>query len=1001
MHLDSRTLRCLLLTFIPLLPAVQQIRAQHHDILSTDSLVTTHWGTKEGLPSNEARPILQSRDGYIWIGTGFGLARFDGIRFDVFNAKSTPEIKASDVTALHEDPAGNLWVGFQSGGVLKYAGGQFQAPASCARIAFATIADFFSDSTGGLYVCSNEGLLHVRGDSGSFVTFLPEIATHGFTTPDNSVYVYNNLIVCISSTSRPQVVGALPSRGRISYLRPESSSSFLAAGLDYIQRFRPAKDGSLIPTERYPLELSSSLLSDGNGQYLLGTFGRGIVRFDGGRISTPQGFTLLRGPGRQVHNLLRDSEGGVWATTSGGVFRFSRSFFKTFGEASGLANEYTWNIRLTHDGTLWAGAGRGGTYRIKDGTSRLFLMKDGMPDNHVTEMFESSDGRMWFGGDNSRLVTIYKEVTRRLDQLPGYHGGRVLSIAEDFNKKIWVGTREGLQTFEGNRFESHPLHRDGGQYYVRCITPAPNGDIWYVRSGFVNRLRNDTVTEFKERDEQAVFGAFALLVDSNRVWYGTYGGGLYLIRGDSVINLRTLYQGFGPRIISILEDRFGYLWLNAERELQRVRKTDILQALDHPGQNVRVDVYNHLDGLENIEFNYSSTNSAQLIPDGRILYASTSGIVVVDPAEADRSTTPPKVTIEGIVADDDPVDFQNGARLPPGTRRVDIKYAALQFQTPGRVRFKVRLAGVDRYWVETEGLQRSMTYTNLGNGDFQFAVTASSNDGPWNPQAATVAFSIAPYLYQRWPVRIASILTVLILLVVGYNARIHRIRARNRILEEEINLRRKVEERLTGSLEEKTVMLKEIHHRVKNNMQVISSLMSLQLGSSTEPMVQEALTESQARIRSMALVHETLYRSDNLAAIGFRDYLERLVLQVHHANQKSSVSIHVEGADIPVPLDQAIPAGLLMNELVTNAIKHAFPDGATGSITVLARQCDGDIVELGVTDNGKGLPDGFDIAKSTTLGLRLVSTLTGQLGGTLSVKKNDPGTTITVQFPTK
>ncbi len=420
MHLDSRTLPCLLISTILLLPALQPARAQLHDILATDSLVTTHWGTKEGLPSNEARPILQSREGYIWIGTGFGLARFDGIQFDVFNAKSTPEIKASDVTALHEDGAGNLWVGFQSGGVLKYAGGQFQAPASCASIAFASISDFFSDSTGGLYVCSNEGLLHLQGDSGSFVTFLPEIATHGFTTPDNTVYVYNNLIVRLSSTSRPQVVGALPSRRRISHLRPEGSSSFLAAGLDHIQRFQLATDGSLIPAARYPLELPSALLPDGNGQYLVGTFGRGIVRFDGSSINTPLGLSLLRGPGRQVHNLIRDSEGGVWATTSGGVFRFSRSFFKTFGEASGLANEYIWNLRLTHDGTLWAGAGRGGTYRISDGTSRLFLMKDGMPDNHVTEMFEASDGRMWFGGDNGRLVTMYKGATRRLDHLPGY-----------------------------------------------------------------------------------------------------------------------------------------------------------------------------------------------------------------------------------------------------------------------------------------------------------------------------------------------------------------------------------------------------------------------------------------------------------------------------------------------------------------------------------------------------------------------------------------------------
>jgi ligand-binding sensor domain-containing protein len=445
MHSHFRAFPCLLLGTVILLPSQPPARAQH-DILSTDSYVTTHWGTKEGLPSNEARPILQTRDGYIWIGTGFGLARFDGMQFEIFNTKNTLEIEASDVTALHEDPAGNLWVGYQNGGVLKYAARRFQTLTSCAKLAFTSISDIFSDSTGGLYVCSSEGLFLIRGDSGSFVPLLPEIALRGFTAADNTLYVYNYSIVRLSSTSAPQIIATLPDRGRINRLLVESPTSFLAAGLDYLQRFRLTPKGSLSPAERYKLELSSSFLPDADGQYLVGTFGKGVLRFDRGRITTPQGLSVMRGPGRQIHNLFRDSEGGVWATTSGGVFRFSRSFFKTFGEAAGLANEYTWNLRLTRDGTLWVGTGRGGTYKIGDGTSRLLLMKDGMPDNHVTEMFESSDGRMWFGGDNGRLITMLHGVTKRVDQLPGYRGGWVLSIAEDFTKRIWVGTREGLHT---------------------------------------------------------------------------------------------------------------------------------------------------------------------------------------------------------------------------------------------------------------------------------------------------------------------------------------------------------------------------------------------------------------------------------------------------------------------------------------------------------------------------------------------------------------------------
>lgn len=982
-----------------LFSVVHQSNAQS-DILSMDSYVMAHWGTKEGLPSSEVRPVLQTRDGYIWIGTGLGLARFDGVQFESFVPGTTPNIGASDVTALHEDRSGVLWIGFQSGGVQKYSDGHFTTPSSCAPIAFGTPSDIFSDSTGGIYICCVEGLFHVRGDSGSFVKALPEKPIHGFTTPGNDIYVVGDMIVRLSRDRPPTVVGALPQGGRINDLHPEDSSSFLAASTDGLLRFRTSPGGLLIPGERYELSDAFSILPDGDGQYLIGTLGRGIFRFDGHRVSRPHGLSRLRGASQRVYSLYRDGEDGIWAATSGGAFRLSRSFFKIFGEGAGLANDYVWNFRLTHDGTLWVGVGRAGIYRIKNGQTRLFLKKDGMPDNHITEIFESSDGSMWFGGANGRLVTMRNGSKTRLDRLPGYPGGRVLSIAEDSKKKIWIGTRNGLHTFEGDRFISHPIRHNGAEGSIRSITPQPNGDIWFVGSGTIRRLRNDTVTVFQEKSERALFSIFALLIDSSRVWYGTYGGGLYLIQGDSVISLRKLNNSFGPRIIAIHEDHSGHLWLNAEHELQRVHKADILAALDHPGQPVPVDVYDHLDGFENLEFDYSSLSSVQQLDDGRLLYASTSGIVVVDPEAAVRSTVPPPVTIEGIVADGESLDLRHGIEIPPGTRRLDIKYAALRFQTPGRVRFRFRLSGVDRDWVETAGLQRSITYTNPGNGEFDFALTASANGGSWNPHAASVKFTIAPYLYERWSFRIGGIVVAFILLVAGYNARVRAIRKRNRTLEEEITLRRKIETRLTDSLQEKTVMLREIHHRVKNNMQVISSLMSLQLGASSEPLIQEALKESQARIRSMALVHETLYRSENLAAVGFREYLETLIRQVHHANSRSNVSIQVDGADLRLPLDKAIPAGLLMNELVTNAIKHAFPKGAEGTIVVFSRLCEGDYVEVGVSDTGIGLPPDFDVTEGTSLGLRLVTTLAGQLGGKLSVQRG-PGTTIAVQFPTR
>jgi hypothetical protein len=152
---------------------------------------------------------------------------------------------------------------------------------------------------------------------------------------------------------------------------------------------------------------------------------------------------------------------------------------------------------------------------------------------------------------------------------------------------------------------------------VRDVVPCPNGEVWCIASGNVFRIRNDSARVFIDRESRSYFGALSLLVDSNRVWYGTYGGGLFLIRGDSVTSLRGVTDELGPRCLALHEDRNGYLWINAERELQRVKKKDLLIALDRPGTRVHVDVYDHRDGLINIEFNNSSANSSQLLPDGR------------------------------------------------------------------------------------------------------------------------------------------------------------------------------------------------------------------------------------------------------------------------------------------------------------------------------------------------------------------------------------------------
>lgn len=211
-------------------------------------------------------------------------------------------------------------------------------------------------------------------------------------------------------------------------------------------------------------------------------------------------------------------------------------------------------------------------------------------------------------------------------------------------------------------------------------------------------------------------------------------------------------------------------------------------------------------------------------------------------------------------------------------------------------------------------------------------------------------------------------------------------------------VRLRAERDTLNSLREKEVLLKEIHHRVKNNMQIVSSLLSLQARDLTDPAMLELVDESRARILSMALVHEDLYQTGNLAQVDFRHYLKRLAERTRSGIAGAArVDFELELAELALPVDQAIPLGLLCNELFTNALKHAFPDGAEGVVRVRLERADGQIV-ITVRDTGPGLPPGFEPGQGTTLGLQLVWSLADQLHGRMEAR-NDGGAVFTLRFP--
>jgi two-component sensor histidine kinase len=214
----------------------------------------------------------------------------------------------------------------------------------------------------------------------------------------------------------------------------------------------------------------------------------------------------------------------------------------------------------------------------------------------------------------------------------------------------------------------------------------------------------------------------------------------------------------------------------------------------------------------------------------------------------------------------------------------------------------------------------------------------------------------------------------------------------------DITERKRAEEQLQRSLAEKEVLLKEIHHRVKNNMQVIISLLNLQTDNIDDSTVRAMFEESRNRVSSMALIHEKLYRSEDLARIDFKEYLHGLVQGIADTYKRHDVHLSVEMESIALDVNVGIPCGLIVNELISNSLKHAFPKGRKGLIRVgINKNREGNYV-LTVEDNGIGFPAEKDFRKTSSLGLRLVNVLTGQICGTIALSRSE-GTRFCITFP--
>jgi PAS domain S-box-containing protein len=697
----------------------------------------TLWKPPEGqrlpnFPSN----IIASRDGTLWIGTWTGLASWDGTRLTTY-----PELEQMAVFSLFEDRDGTVWYGAaaQDRGLLcEVRRGQRPTCHGDDHRFGPAVWSLAEDSSGALWVGSDAGLWRWKPGP-----------PQRFETHDR--------VSDLSASADELLVGI---RG--------GGLRRLSGGKLEPYPIRTTDDrAELIPDS---VINSNKLLRDREGGIWIGTDGLGVHHVTGGKAESFSTDTGLSGDISGC--LFEDREGNIWYASEKGLDRFRKLSVSTLWIKHGPKSEITQSVLAAADGSMWVAASQGFT-RWRDGRFRYYLKEPGLPGPDGQALYQDPRGRIWLSTPNG-LAYFADERFFPVKGQPGYD---CASITGDTVGDLWCAGGNELVRFEADQPAEDIRWATFGSH-ERAVIVADRGGVWVgLWDGGLHFLKDGEVRATYTPAEGLGAGFIAhLRIDRDEVLWAATAGGLSRIKDGRV---QTLSEKSGLPCDTIhwsIEDDSRTLWMYTVCGLVRVTREDLDAWIANPSRSVGTRRWGVVDGVPaRTSFARGYSPPVAKAPDGKIWFVVGEGIQVIDPNHIPFNSVPPPVFIEQIVADHKPYTVADGVRLPALTRDVTIDFTAPSLTDTQGVQFRYLLEGQDTEWQEA-GNRRQAFYTNLGPGTFRFLVKASNNNGVWNETGVQLQFSIAPAYYQTLWFRLACAALLVTLTLVGVAIHARRMR---------------------------------------------------------------------------------------------------------------------------------------------------------------------------------------------------------------------------------
>ena len=938
--------------------------------LDVSQYAHTTWRSREGFTQSTTKSIAQTPDGFIWLGTGFGLFRFDGLRVEHWQPPSNGEqLPSNFVVSLDVARDGTFWIGTLKG-LASWRDGRLTRYPKLDGLIIASILE------------DRHGTIWVGGDY--------SVASRG-----KLCAIDGTNVDCYESDA---VLG-----GGITGLYEDSHGVLWVVGHDGVWRWRPG------PPRFYHMSFGTfsvhNLGEADDGTLLIPLPGR-LARLGGGKLETQQPYPA---PARNVEGIifLRDRDGGVWIGTGGaGIVHLHQGRADVFSQADGLSGDNVTSLFEDREGDVWVATVEG-LDRFRNYGVATYAQHEGLGTiPGWGSVVAGRDGSIWMGTNDSLRMWNHGEVTiygraddhkspSRTIWLRARHATNrnlrdkmAVSVFADNSDRILVSTPYAFGYMENGRFVAIRGVPGG---VVSSVAQDGRGNLWIANQnqGFLRLSKDGTVQQISWASIGHKDGAQSLAADrsTDGLWLGFDGGGVAYFSDGQIKETYGPAEGLGSgRVTALHIDTDDTVWAATEGGLSRIKDGRVLTLTSKNGlpcdsvhwitqdendsfwllmtcglvrivrtelhawttdsqRKVKTTLFDSSDGVPNEPISFRAGSQVTRSLDGKMWFQGFGGASVIDPQHLPSNKITPPVRIERITANDKTYDASNGLRLPPRVRDLKIDYTALSFVAPEKVQFRYQLEGQDRSWREVVN-DREVQYSNLPPGKYVFRVTAANNSGLWNEAGDTLHFSIAPMYYETNWFRAACLAALMVLVWALYRMRLHQLRRRFHAgLEaresERTRIARELHDTLLQNLNGLMIQFQAARNMLPRRPDQAAEVLDNALGATEYTVTQSrsAIQHLRSAMGSEVDLAQWLTATSQELARSLNANADAPVFQLTVEGERKVLS--------PLPRDEVC---LITREILRNALQHA----RASRIETEIRYDDGEL-RVRIRDDGKGI----------------------------------------------